>query len=306
MALCCPLRYFKHLVIQLAVQQQALATTPAVARLGSLSRAAADVHLSQPAMTQTIGQMVAAGLLECRASPADARIKLIRLSAAGVEAAEALSALWQQVAQAVGKSRTTVTNLIRLLDLNAEVKRLVEDGVIEGVDPADINGTSIDLHLGDMLVLGLRVIAHTGTQRRLFRGPALDTESLQTLDQHLQLAPDERTQMRLLLRLDDGKEACEPLVLHLFRNLVTARGRLYFIVNEAPTSLAGPESPPATGIGGWTTRLSTTREPTGCATRSRLLGPECRTARTSLLQCAPRRPPKTSPMPLSQGSRRPF
>ena len=37
----------------------------------------------------------------------------------------------QQVAQAVGKSRTTVTNLIRLLDLNAEVKQLVENGDLE-------------------------------------------------------------------------------------------------------------------------------------------------------------------------------
>ena len=37
----------------------------------------------------------------------------------------------QQVAQAVGKSRTTVTNLIRLLDLNPEVKELLERGEIE-------------------------------------------------------------------------------------------------------------------------------------------------------------------------------
>jgi ParB family chromosome partitioning protein len=37
----------------------------------------------------------------------------------------------QQVAQAVGKSRTTVTNLIRLLDLNAQVKQLVENGQLE-------------------------------------------------------------------------------------------------------------------------------------------------------------------------------
>jgi len=37
----------------------------------------------------------------------------------------------QQVAQAVGKSRTTVTNLIRLLDLNPEVKELLERGDIE-------------------------------------------------------------------------------------------------------------------------------------------------------------------------------
>ncbi len=37
----------------------------------------------------------------------------------------------QQVAQAVGKSRTTVTNLIRLLDLNPEVKELLEQGSME-------------------------------------------------------------------------------------------------------------------------------------------------------------------------------
>ena len=37
----------------------------------------------------------------------------------------------QEVAQAVGKSRTTVTNLLRLLDLNEDVKALVEKGVLE-------------------------------------------------------------------------------------------------------------------------------------------------------------------------------
>ncbi len=37
----------------------------------------------------------------------------------------------QQIAQAVGKSRTTVTNLLRLLELNEDVKRLVETGKIE-------------------------------------------------------------------------------------------------------------------------------------------------------------------------------
>jgi ParB family chromosome partitioning protein len=37
----------------------------------------------------------------------------------------------QQVAQAVGKSRTTVSNLIRLLDLEGEVKSLVEEGALE-------------------------------------------------------------------------------------------------------------------------------------------------------------------------------
>lgn len=37
----------------------------------------------------------------------------------------------QQVAQAVGKSRTTVTNLIRLLELNPDVKALVDQGRID-------------------------------------------------------------------------------------------------------------------------------------------------------------------------------
>lgn len=37
----------------------------------------------------------------------------------------------QQIAQAVGKSRTTVTNLLRLLDLNEDVKRFIEERRIE-------------------------------------------------------------------------------------------------------------------------------------------------------------------------------
>ena len=37
----------------------------------------------------------------------------------------------QQVAQAVGKSRTTVTNLIRLLDLNPDVKALLDQRALE-------------------------------------------------------------------------------------------------------------------------------------------------------------------------------
>lgn len=37
----------------------------------------------------------------------------------------------QQIAKAVGKSRTTVTNLLRLLELNDDVKRLIETGRLE-------------------------------------------------------------------------------------------------------------------------------------------------------------------------------
>lgn len=37
----------------------------------------------------------------------------------------------QQVAEAVGKSRTTVTNLLRLLELNDDVKQYLQDGRIE-------------------------------------------------------------------------------------------------------------------------------------------------------------------------------
>ncbi len=44
---------------------------------------------------------------------------------------EEFSLTHQQVAQAVGKSRTTVTNLIRLLELDPAVKTLLEEGAIE-------------------------------------------------------------------------------------------------------------------------------------------------------------------------------
>lgn len=37
----------------------------------------------------------------------------------------------QEIARAVGKSRTTVTNLLRLLDLNPDVKQMIEEGRIE-------------------------------------------------------------------------------------------------------------------------------------------------------------------------------
>ncbi|MGV6826946.1 MAG: ParB/RepB/Spo0J family partition protein [bacterium] len=37
----------------------------------------------------------------------------------------------QQIAEAIGKSRTTVTNLVRLLDLNSDVKELVDSRQIE-------------------------------------------------------------------------------------------------------------------------------------------------------------------------------
>ncbi len=37
----------------------------------------------------------------------------------------------QQIAKALGKSRTTVTNLLRLLDLNADVKRFIEERTME-------------------------------------------------------------------------------------------------------------------------------------------------------------------------------
>ena len=37
----------------------------------------------------------------------------------------------QQIAQGIGKSRTTVTNLLRLLELNADVKKFIEERCIE-------------------------------------------------------------------------------------------------------------------------------------------------------------------------------
>lgn len=81
----------------------------------------------------------------------------------------------QQVAQAVGKSRTTVTNLIRLLDLNAGVKSMVENGELEMGHARALLGLDTGLQpeaAAQVISKGLSVRATEALVRKLNQPPA--------------------------------------------------------------------------------------------------------------------------------------
>jgi ParB family chromosome partitioning protein len=91
----------------------------------------------------------------------------------------------QQVAQAVGKSRTTVTNLIRLLDLNAEVKQMVENGQLEMGHARALLALEGKLQTeaaGQVAAKGLSVRETEALVRRLNEPPAPKPEPLEEQD----------------------------------------------------------------------------------------------------------------------------
>ncbi|MCA1661709.1 MAG: MarR family transcriptional regulator [Novosphingobium sp.] len=82
------------------------------ATIGELASAA---QVSQPAMTQTVGEMVAAGLLE-RSEAEDRRTRLVGLSPRGRAAVGALWPVWNAVAAAAaGLDEELSMPLARLL-----------------------------------------------------------------------------------------------------------------------------------------------------------------------------------------------
>ncbi|PLY16920.1 MAG: chromosome partitioning protein ParB [Sedimenticola sp.] len=76
----------------------------------------------------------------------------------------------QQIAQAVGKSRTTVTNLLRLLDLNEEVKKFIEERRLEMGHARALLGLKDDVQskaARQVVALGLSVRETEKLVRRL-------------------------------------------------------------------------------------------------------------------------------------------
>ncbi len=87
----------------------------------------------------------------------------------------------QQIAQAVGKSRTTVTNLLRLLELNEDVKRLVEAKKIEMGHARALLGLQAQAQIGaarEVVKKGLSVRETERLVRRL-QGEASDDPAKQ-------------------------------------------------------------------------------------------------------------------------------
>jgi ParB family transcriptional regulator, chromosome partitioning protein len=108
----------------------------------------------------------------------------------------------QQVAEAVGKSRVTVTNLLRLLDLNDDVKQLIEDNRLEMGHARALLGLK-----GPQQSEAARQAAHQGLSVR-------ETEKLvRRLQNHSE--PGARS---------TGREAADPNIRQLQDNLTERLG----------------------------------------------------------------------------------
>lgn len=116
-----------------------------------------------------------------------------------LEESEALSRLidefdmtHQQAADAVGKSRATVSNLLRLLDLQADVKTLLAKGMIEMGHARAL--LALDDHL--QIEIANKVVKHgltvrateklikdLGTEKKVSQKPSLDSDTLRLQEQ---------------------------------------------------------------------------------------------------------------------------
>jgi ParB family chromosome partitioning protein len=97
-----------------------------------------------------------------------------------------------QAANAVGKSRTTVSNLLRLLNLNAEVRALVEQSLLDMGHARAL----LSLENKDQLLLAKRIVAKNLTARQTetlvqqWLKKALDTKEGTAKDNIYQKDPD--------------------------------------------------------------------------------------------------------------------
>lgn len=103
----------------------------------------------------------------------------------------------QQVAQAVGKSRASVTNMLRLLDLNEDVKTMIEQGSLE---------------MGHArALLGLQGRAQSEAARKVAEH-GLSVRETERLVRRLQLTAESSQKTR-------GRQGMDPNVLHLQESL---------------------------------------------------------------------------------------
>ena len=134
----------------------------------------------------------------------------------------------QQVAQAVGKSRTTVTNLIRLLDLNTEVKEMVERGEIEmGHARAllALQGATQTAAATKVAVKGLSVRETEALVRRLSQPPRPPAEPVEEDPDVRRLLSDLTDRLGAEVSLQQGAGSSGRLVIS-YNNLEELEGIL--------------------------------------------------------------------------------
>lgn len=126
----------------------------------------------------------------------------------------------QQAAEAVGKSRTTVTNLLRLLSLPAEVRNLLERGLIEMGHARTLITLSATLQLKAANIIvakGLSVRETENLVKQLQAGEAKPSEKPMDPD-ILKLQENLTRQLKLRVAIQCNAKGKGKLVIH-YRNL---------------------------------------------------------------------------------------
>jgi ParB family chromosome partitioning protein len=140
-----------------------------------------------------------------------------------LEEAEALARLLdefemthQQIADAVGKSRTTVTNLLRLLDLHPEVKKLLLNKHIEMGHARALLGLEGQKQVAAAYKIdkeGLTVRAAERLVREL-QSPAVKTEKAKLIDRDtLRLQEDLTSRLGAKVSIDHKKNGAGKLII---------------------------------------------------------------------------------------------
>jgi ParB family chromosome partitioning protein len=123
----------------------------------------------------------------------------------------------QQTADAVGRSRAAVSNLLRLLDLNGDVKRMVETGTLEMGHARALLGLSADAQsqaARQVVAKGLSVRETEELVRRL-QAPVTDRPAAPALDPDIRrLQDDLSARLGAIVRIQHGARGKGRLVVH--------------------------------------------------------------------------------------------
>lgn len=123
----------------------------------------------------------------------------------------------QQTADAVGRSRAAVSNLLRLLDLNGDVKRMVETGGLEMGHARALLGLSADAQsqaARQVVAKGLSVRETEELVRRL-QAPVTDRPAAPALDPDIRrLQDDLSARLGAIVRIQHGARGKGRLVVH--------------------------------------------------------------------------------------------
>ncbi len=133
----------------------------------------------------------------------------------------------QQVATAVGKSRTSVTNLLRLLSLPGEIKKLLERGLIEMGHARSLITLpeSAQLEVAERIVARSLSVRETEEWVRRLQQPPKEAESLLPEPHFIKLQNELSNQLKLPVAISHNKKGKGKLVIQ-YKSLAELNGLL--------------------------------------------------------------------------------